>query len=62
VGFCLLYPLCSQFAGNLKSAVEDTEAGSAYYVKSFYEKNWIKFAEGCFIVLNIHNFNQIHFK
>lgn len=38
MGFHMLYPLCSQFAGNLKSAIEDPEAGSAYYVKSFCEK------------------------
>lgn len=62
VGFHMLSPLCSQFAGNLKAAIEDTKAGSACYVKSFYKKTLGKIGFGYFIVLNIHNFNQLYFK
>lgn len=48
VGFHMLSPLCPQFAGNLKAAIEDTKAGSACYVKSFYEKTLDKIVWGVF--------------
>lgn len=48
MGFHMLFPLCSQFAGNLKATIEDTEAGSACCVKSFHEKALDKISWGVF--------------